>query len=205
MRYPAIKTVFENVEVQVSTLALLLDDFETQHGRFRDNATVKQKQIITLDEVLSLEEIFKKRAIEALDSKIVFKQHNGLSFLWILGQIDAELTAIKKRELVTDDLSLAKVLSYCTLHGSVTSGLITSKTWQVNPKDIEAFIDIDEAYQRIQIFVTTNDFLVLSEDEQINIVAFLLIMEKKGEEYPMGNYIVEEAIRKKLRELGNNN
>jgi len=30
-------------------------------------------------------------------------------------------------------------------------------------------------------------------------------MEKKGEEYPMGNYIVEEAIRKKLRELGNNN
>ena len=120
MRYPAIKAVFENTEVQLPTLSLLLDDFETQHGRFRDNATVKKKQIITLDEVLNLEEIFKKRAIEALDSRIVLKQHNGLNFLWILGQIDAELTATKKREIVTDDQSLVKVLSYCTLHGTVT-------------------------------------------------------------------------------------
>jgi len=102
-RYPAIRYIFEDEEVQISTLALLLNDFETQHGRFKEDATVKDEQIITLTEVLELEDIFKRRAIEALDSKIVLDQNQGLNFLWILDQIDSDLAKSKKKSIVTDN------------------------------------------------------------------------------------------------------
>ncbi len=149
-RYSVVRYIFEDKEVQMSTLALLLNDFETQHGRFKEDATVKEEQIITLNEVLELEDIFKRRAIEALDSRIVLDQNNGLNFLWILGQIDSDLAESKKKSLVTDKSSLVKVLSYCTSHGAI-SGRVTSKTWKTNLKTIEEFIDINEAYQQIKL------------------------------------------------------
>lgn len=203
-RYSVVRYIFEDKEVQMSTLALLLNDFETQHGRFKEDATVKEEQIITLNEVLELEDIFKRRAIEALDSRIVLDQNNGLNFLWILEQIDPDLAESKKKSLVTDKSSLVKVLSYCTSHG-VISGRITSKTWQTDLKTVEEFIDINEAYQQIKLLVTTDDFLNFSEDEQMNVVAFLLTMEKMTENDIEDRCIVEESIRKELHKLVNNN
>lgn len=202
-RYFSLRDIFEDSKVQPSTLALLLDDFETQHGRFHDDATVKDEQIITLDQVIELEEIFKKRAIETLESGSALDRYNGLNFLWMLGKIDPELVASKKKSIITDEISLVRVLSYCTSNGKV-SGRITSKTWQVNLKNIEEFIDVDEAYQRIQAYVTTNNFLTLSEDDQMNVTAFLLTMEKKSENGIMENHIVEESIQKELRKLVSN-
>lgn len=74
----------------------------------------------------------------------------------------------------------------------------------MNLKNIEEFIDVDEAYQRIQAYVTTNNFLTLSEDDQMNVTAFLLTMEKKSENGIMENHIVEESIQKELRKLVSN-
>lgn len=199
-RYSSLKDVFEDSEVQPATLALLLDDFETQHGRFRDDATVKDKPIITLDEVLELEEIFKKRAVESLESGTALERYNGLNFLWILGQIDPELTASKKKSIIRDDMSLIRVLGYCTSHGKI-SGRITSKTWQVDLKSIEEFINVDEAYQRIREFVTKNNFIALSEDDQMNVMAFLLTMKKKPEDGMRDNHLVEESLQRELRKL----
>jgi len=199
-RYSSLKDVFEDSEVQPATLALLLDDFETQHGRFRDDATVKDEPIITLDEVLELEEIFKKRAVESLESGTALERYNGLNFLWILGQIDPELTASKKKSIIRDDMSLIRVLGYCTSHGKI-SGRITSKTWQVDLKSIEEFINVDEAYQRIREFVTKNNFIALSEDDQMNVMAFLLTMKKKPEDRMRDNHLVEESLQRELRKL----
>jgi Predicted P-loop ATPase len=202
-RYSSLRAVFEDSEVHPSTLALLLNDFETQLGRFSDEASVKDKPIITLEKVLELEEIFKRRALETLESETALEKYNGLNFLWILEQIDPELTASKKKAIITDEISLVKVLSYCTLHGMV-SGRTTSKTWQVDLKTIEEFIDVDEAYRRIQTFVTTNNFLSLPEDEQMDIAAFLLTMEKKPENEIIKNRIVKESIQKELHKLVSN-
>ena len=199
-RYSSLKDVFEDSEVQPASLALLLDDFETQHGRFRDDATVKDEPIITLDEVLELEEIFKKRAVESLESGTALERYNGLNFLWILGQIDPELTASKKKSIIRDDMSLIRVLGYCTSHGKI-SGRITSKTWQVDLKSIEEFINVDEAYQRIREFVTKNNFIALSEDDQMNVMAFLLTMKKKPEDGMRDNHLVEESLQRELRKL----
>ena len=199
-RYPCIRSVFEDHEVQPSTLSLLLHDFEFQHGRFTEKATRENEQIITLDEVLELEQIFRKRAIEALDTGTALKHYNGLTFLWMLGQLDAELVASKKKSLITDDISLIKVLGYCTSHGTITAQIV-SKTWKIDQQSLGEFIDVNEAYRRICTFVKTNEFYNLSKDDQMDTVAFLISMEKKNQASVMGNYIYEQSIRKELCKL----
>lgn len=199
-RYPCIRSVFEDHDVQPSTLSLLLQDFENQHGRFTQKDSPENGQIITLDEVLELEQIFKNRAIEALDSGTVLKHYNGLSFLWMLEQLDAELVTSKKKLLIVDDISLVKVLSYCTSRGTV-SGQIVSKIWKIDQKSLGEFIDVNEAYRRICIFVKTNEFAELSRNHQMDVVAFLLSMEKKTKGSIVDDDIYEELIEKKLFQL----
>ena len=199
-RYPCVRAVFNDTDVQPSTLALLLNDFETSYGRFTEKAPAEDRQMITLDEVLELEQIFKDRAIEVLDSGVALKQHGGLDFLWMLEQLDAELAASRKKMLVVDDFSLVKVLGYCTLHGTA-EGRTVSKTRKVDQKTLGEFIDIQHAYQRICEFITTSDFLSLSEQEQMDVVAFLIANEH-GEDM-MGNYISDNTIQKELRKLIN--
>lgn len=192
-RFLCIRSVFEDANVQPSTLALLLHDFETQLGRFSEDASIKDNPLFSLNEVLELERIFKGRAVEALDSGIALKQYQGLNFLWILRQIDAELVANKKRSLISDDLSLAKIISYCTSRGTVTVKTV-AKTRNVNRKEIEGFIDIDEAYQRIKKFITTSQFFLLPKDDQMNVMAFILIMERKPTEGTMDSSIMDSSI-----------
>lgn len=201
-RYPCIRTLFEDTEVQLPTLALLLDTFETKHGRFTENDPTDGEQIITFDEVLELEKIFTKRAIDALDSRDALKEHGGLNFLWMLEKIDAEVVTSRKSSLVADDISLIRVLGCCASHGR-TAARIVVKTRGINLKAVRKFIDISEAHQRIAAFVTTNKFLTLSEDSQMDAVTFLLIVKKGNVEIESAfpTNIPEDVIRKKLRKL----
>ncbi len=200
-RYPCIYAIFQDQCVQLSTLVLLLNEFENQHGRFTEASSIEDGPIITLEQVSELEQIFKTRAIKALDSWIMLKQYDELNFLWLLEKIDAELVASRKKKLVADDISLVKVLSYCTSHGRATTERTVSKTWRVDEKTLEGFIEISEAYQRIQMFTTTDAFLLLPEDEQQDVAAFLLTVEQGYVESTMDHYIFDDIIRKKLREL----
>lgn len=200
LRFPCIHSIFYDEKVQPSTLALLLNDFETQLGRFTEGTSDGVNAIFSLEEVLELESIFKTRAIDAIDSGDVFKQHQGLSFFWMLGQIDVELAARKKKLLISDDISLVKVISYCTSRGSVTTKTIT-KTRDVNRKTIEEFIDVNEAYRRIKSFVTTNEFFSLSKDDQMNAMAFIFVSERRPSSPIMENCVAEDVIVKELNQL----
>lgn len=201
-RYPCICAIFKDPDVYPSTLALLLNDFEDQHGRFAEAVSKGNSQIITLNEVLELEQIFMNRAIEALDSGEALKQHDGLNFLWMLEQIDADLVARKREALVTNDISLVKVISYCTIHGTVT-GRIVSKTRKVDQETLGKFIDTKEAYQRIRAFVTSDDFLVVPEEDQMNSIAFLLGSEKSERDRMMHDSILDDTIHRVLYKLLN--
>ena len=52
------------------------------------------------NEISELEQIFKDRAVEALESGDALKQHRGLCFLEMLAQIDSQLAVDKKRHLL---------------------------------------------------------------------------------------------------------
>lgn len=200
LRYPCLQSVFEDYDVQPSTLAILLHDFENQLGRFTDKETTGDNAVIKLDEVLELESIFKKRAVEVLESGIFLEQHEGLNFLWLLEQIDAELVKRKKTEIVKDDISLIKVISYCTSHGT-TAARTVSKVWQINKDLLKEFIDLAEAERRVRTFIDTEQFLKISENEQMDAIAFLISLKSENKQSILDSHIGEESIRKKLREL----
>lgn len=200
VRFPYMHTLFNDEKVQPSTLALLLNDFEVQLGRFTEESTRKDDAVFSLEEVLTLETVFKNRAVTALDSRIALKQKNGLNFLWMLEQIDPEQAVNKERELVSDDVSLVKIISYCTSLGTLSTKIVT-KTRLINRKSIDKFIDVDEGYRRIKNFSTSKQFLTLSQNDQMNAVAFILIVERTPSESAEKDYIAEDIVVRALNQL----
>jgi len=200
IQFSYIYSVFEDENVPPSTLALLLRDFETQLGRFTEDASIREDAFFSLEEVLELEAIFKARAEDAIDSGAALRQPRGLNFLWMLEKVDAELAESKKKSLILDDVSLVKVISYCTARGAVATKIV-SKTRGVKRQDIGEFIDVDEAYRRIKAFSVTNQFSLLPEDDQMNAIAFLLISERESSASIMGDCIAEATIVKSLNQL----
>ena len=194
-------SIFENEKVQVSTVALLLQDFENQLGRYAENAREYADAVLPLDAVLKLEAIFKERAVKAIDSKVVLRQYHGLRFLWLLEQIAPETAADKKKSMVTDDVSLVKIIDECTSRGSVAVRIV-AKTRTVDRDRLSEFVDLGEAYQRVKKFATENQFLDLPRDEQMSAVAFILIVERGPVESSLKDCIAEDAIMKALDQMG---
>lgn len=199
-RFVYIKTLFSDSEIQVSTLSLLLHDFENQLGRFTENGTFQNDATFSLEEVLELEGIFEKRAKDAVASSSALNQRNGLNFLWMLEQIDAEFVADTKKSLASQDDSLVKVISYCTSRGLI-GARNSKKTRNFNKETLESFINADEAYQRMKTLSTTNQFWMLSEDDQINAMAFILVTERKSHETILENTVTEDEILEKLSQM----
>lgn len=193
-------SIFENEKVQVSTVALLLQDFENQLGRYAENARESADAVLPLDAVLKLETIFKERAVKAIDSKVVLRQYHGLRFLWLLEQIAPETAADKKKSMVTDDVSLVKIIDECTSRGSVAVRIV-AKTRTVDRDRLSEFIDLGEAYQRVKKFATENQFFDLPWDEQMSAIAFILIVERGSVESSLKDCIAEDAIMKALDQM----
>lgn len=193
-------SIFENEKVQVSTVALLLQDFENQLGRYAENARESADAVLPLDEVQKLEAIFKERAVKAIDSKVVLRQYHGLRFLRLLGQIDPETAADKKKSMVTDDVSLVKIIDECTSRGSVAMRIV-AKTRTVDRDRLSEFVDLGEAYRRVKKFATKNQFFDLPQDEQMSAIAFILIVERGPVESSLKDCIAEDAIIRVLDQM----
>lgn len=193
-------SIFENEKVQVSTVALLLQDFENQLGRYAENARESADAVLPLDAVLKLEAIFKERAVKAIDSKVVLRQYHGLRFLWLLEQIAPETAADKKKSMVTDDVSLVKIIDECTSRGNVAVRIV-AKTRTVDRDRLSEFVDLGEAYRRVKKFATKNQFFDLPQDEQMSAIAFILIVERGPVESSLKDCIAEDAIIKVLDQM----
>lgn len=199
-RFSFLRSIFEDKMVEPSILALLLRDFEITHGRYTDKAPNEDKQAILLDELLKLESVFKSRCINAIDSGAALSQYGGLNFLWMLSQLDEELVKHIKETLVTDDTSLAKVISYCTSRGKTAVRLVV-ETRQVNKETLSEFIDVEDAYSRMNVFVTTHEFLILSKETKRDVVAFLIAMRRNKETSQTEGFVTEEIINEELQKI----
>lgn len=192
-RFQYIQEIFNDDFVQPSTLTLLLQNFERQLGRFTDDSKPNENALLSLADVLQLESIFKSRAIDAIDSKSVLNSANASSLFWMLQNIDPDMAKSKKASLITDDTSLAKVISACTSRGS-TLGKIVVKTRKVDLKYLEEFVNLDEAYNRIEKFVETDSFTHLTEDEKLNTILFLKTAKQQNKEDSSFGGVPEDAL-----------
>lgn len=201
-RYQYVQSLFEDKTIQPSTLSLLLEDFETSHGRYNEDGTAKDtsQQLLSLEAVIQLEQIFKRRAIESLDSRTLLNYHNGLSCLWMLGKLDPDLTAKKKREVVIDGISLSKVIGYCFSHGVTSLGYSSFKFWSLRKEALAEFVDVNDAIRQVNELIRTETFSSLSHAEQMNIAAFILAMDGENSERKERE-IPEAAILQKLKEM----
>jgi hypothetical protein len=116
----------------------------------------------------------------------------------MLSQLDEELVKHIKETLVTDDISLAKVISYCTSRGKTAVRLVV-ETRQVNKETLSEFINVEEAYSRIDAFVTTREFLLLPKETQKDVVAFLIAMANNKKSRPTDGLVAEETIQEELQ------
>ena len=198
--YPCIRSVFLDHDIQPSTLSLLLHDFENQLGRFGTDSEPQKDAIFSLEQIEELECIFRTRAEEAVRSGAALQSYKGLDFLWLLGQIDASLAANIRKSIVSDDISLVKVLSHCTSCGTVATKFVI-KTRSINRHALEDFINIDEAYRRTKDFINTCAFATLSKNDQMNAIAFILIIENDSSDSIMKDCIAEDTILKKMDHL----
>lgn len=200
-RYSVIKAIFEDEKISLSTLSLILEYFENQHGRFTSEAKEKndaKEKVFTLEQVLGLEDIVKVRIIHEIDKKTLLEHDDALGLIWILEQTDSSLSVEKKGLLITDDISLAKFVHCCVSHGKVLVRSV-EKTWCIKRERVAEYIDIDEAYRRLCTFVKTEEFLMLAQDIRQDVAAFLIEMEL--EHSADEHNISLTSIEKKLNEL----
>lgn len=201
-RFLFLQDIFKDDKVEPTVLALLLQDFEAQHGRFTDKRPSEDEQTISLDELLELEAVFESRCIDAINSGAALSQYGGLNFLWMLGQLDEQLVKHIEETLVTDDLSLTKVISYCTSRGKAAVKLVV-ETRKVNKETLSRFIDVDEAYRRIKAFAATCEFLRLPTENQKDVIAFMIAMNRNENNDLTEGSVAEDAISAELDKIVN--
>lgn len=198
-RFEVLRDVFDNPGIIPSTLALILESVDDANHKSPD-APTNRRGIISEDEKKSLEQVFVDRAVEAIESREVLNQHNGLSFLWKLDKIEPELASEMRKTLVVDEESLSSVLWYCFSHGMTSIGNSSYKTWGFNIETLKQFFSPEKAVDLLVPFVKKQEFRALSHDKQMSVVAFLLSMSEDNNKNK-DNHISEESITRKLKEV----
>lgn len=199
-RFNVVSKTFDNEKVSLSTLQILLYDFESQHNRFTDSDSKTEEKLLTLDEVLSLEIIFIRRTISEFEAEVILDNFDAMGIILMFEKIDIEKAEQYTSKMLRSDLLLAKFISASVGHGKVMGNSVFS-IWYVHRDCIEKYTDIDAAHQKILNFVDTNEFKALPNKEQQNIVAFLIWMDKQENTVDFDGNITLPTIEKKLKEL----
>ena len=195
-RFMFLQECFEDEQIQVSTLAIILHELERQQGRFIKSEDTEREKLLELQNVLEIEKIFEKRAKEALNSREIFFQHNGLNFLWLLDKLDTKYVTQKKKEIVKDEISLIKVISYCIGYGTTTSGFVSSKMWNLDSDRLQEFIDVNDAYQCIYSYVSKGNYYRIPKENRKDVIAFIIAIEQDLGE---NQHVYESMIKEKMK------
>ena len=199
-RFNVVSKTFDDEKVSLSTVQILLYDFESQHNRFTDSESRTEEKLFTLDEVLYLEEIFKCRTISEFESGAILDNVDAMSVIWMFEKIDMEEAKQCTNKMFHSDLSLAKFISASVGHGKGMGNSVFA-IWNVHKESIEKYIYINAAYEKMIGFLNSNEFKTLADKEQQNIVAFIISMEKRENTMDFDGHITLPSIEKRLKEL----
>ena len=199
-RFNIISSLFIDPEVSLSTLARILLDFERQHNRFTDNELDVNKAQLSLDEVFELERTYTKRVLNELESGELIKKDSLLHILWVADQLNENEIKKLSASMIKTEQDLAYFISSAVSRGKGADKTVFT-IWNVDKDSINEYIDIDEAYHRIDKFVYTNEFMALDNKRQEDIVAFLLLVEKNVVESSAFRGVVIQDINRKLEQI----
>lgn len=194
-----ISKLFIDDKVALSTIRILLYDFERQHNRFTDSESKVDERLLTLEEVLNLERIFVNRAENELKAGLLLDDPCAMSIIWLLEKINPEKAEKLTNGMIDSDLSLAKFISATVGHGKGMGNTVYT-IWNVNKASIEKYIDIDTAYKKMADFIHLDEFKTLSDEKQQNIAAFLIFIENQKNAMNLDDHITLPIIKERLEE-----
>lgn len=201
-RLNVMRNIFADENVPLSTVIIELRHFESQHNRFTDEKSDEKDKLLQLEDVLVLESIFIERTVQEIESGRLLDDDSALYIIWFLEQLDENKTKEFAKSMINSDLDLAKFISASVTHGKGASRTVF-KYWKVKKDNINKYIDINVAYERIKSFVSTNEFSYLDSNKQENVAAFLIGMETKDDSQRLDDEILISQIEKKLKEIKN--
>lgn len=192
-RFEFLLNLFNKSDSNLSALAILLDTLEEPHGLNYRKTVEEDRQLISLSEVKSLEEIFIKRATDALDDWGKEDRYdNNLGYLWKLEKLNSDSNPMKKIDL-SKDKALAFVISYCT--DIVINNIGNAKFRGFQLESFKRFLCVDDAYLRMENYVKSEEFFGLPKEIQMDVVSFLLLCKQPQPKKE------EEQIMKELKRL----
>jgi len=192
-RFEFLLNLFNKSDSNLSALAILLDTLEEPHGLNYRKTVEEDSQLISLSEVKSLEEIFIKRATDALDDWGKEDRYdNNLGYLWKLEKLNSDSNPMKKIDL-SKDKALAFVISYCT--DIVINNIGNAKFRGFQLESFKRFLCVDDAYLRMENYVKSEEFFGLPKEIQMDVVSFLLLCKQPQPKKE------EEQIMKELKRL----
>ena len=202
-RYIVLSSLFNDDNVDVSTIGIITQSFEEEHNRIVNKSPSVHEPTIPIEELLKLEETFVSRVIQEFESESLLNNDSATKIIWLFEQIDESKAKEFTDKMITTDLSLANFISAAVCCGT-SSDLLSGRThkfWSIRKDSINKYIDIDSAYESMSTFVHSNEFKELPESKRENISVFLICVEKQADVDSLEGSITIEEIKEKLDEI----
>lgn len=173
-KYGIICSVIENVDITgLGIMTRFINRIELAYGRLAGNSEEKDKQIISLEHLKKLENIYAAKVRDIVNSGLILERNefNKVFCLWKC--FDKDGVEIYLKELFKTEVNKLKFICAMATKWSSTNG----SEWSFYPQNYSEYISQDEVYNMIQGFDKSklNQF---TDIEQIKLASFVLNYNK---------------------------
>lgn len=178
-KYKIIRTAVENVNKTVlGTVARIINSIELAYGRLAGDSEKKDEQIISLEHLEELENIYATRvhAIAASEPILDMNEFSIVFYLWECFDRDRAVDYLE--ELFKTKVNTLKFICAIADKWNGTNG----SGWNFYPKRFSEYISQDEVYNLIQSF-DKNKLDEFTDIEQIKLATFALNYDKTEMDY----------------------
>lgn len=198
-RKDCLDKIFNAETVNETTIYEILRDLEISYGRFIDQEPDLSAALLPLDDIKELEDVFAERSIKRLENGTLIDDENAKIIFWLLERIDLEKSNLSRvrsamSQYLSNNVFLAKLIA---IH--VFSGIGIRKSWKIDVKEIDRYVNREEAVRRIGSMLSSDETNQLSDIQKRMNAVFLLEVEllRNNANGP----ITEDMIDKKLNDM----
>ena len=191
-RYNLIKIVLENInKEQLGTVASFINRIELSHGRFAGKEEPIEKQLINLQHLNDIEEIYALKISEITQSEAIIDIRGFDMAFYLWECIDKDRAQIYLGNILKEDINILKFI--CAIASKWTSSNGDSG-WDFPLDKYLTYISKDTIYEKIQAF-DKGLLDIFTLEDQIKLASFVL-------NYKSSNYhkVSEEEAMKLLND-----
>ena len=179
-KYEILKLAIDNMDKNgLEIMARIIRDIELAYGRLAENNSIKQEnQIISLDHLIEIEQIYIKRINEIVDPKH-YSDMNRLEvafYLW--KQFDKDNANAYVKELFKNDINKLKFV--CSRAGTWHG--IHGKGWIFTLDSYSDYVSSEEVFNIIKT-LNKDQLNEFNEIEQIKLATFVLNYDKEERDH----------------------